>query len=219
MAELGRQYNLPAWETETAYYPKPLKEKNLTPWEVARGRANEIHYELLSGASAVAGMLMIWVDAIDPRYNYTVRMAGNHIVMDTDGKNVTGWAVTRDCGAIFAHYGRFVQPGDHRIAADSDNPLVRVTGFSTQPGRYVAVLVNNVAVPVHLLLHLDNVAGERFVGALLSDERHTLVDHPVQPVSAKTDQFECTLAPFSVCTVVWSPQREKLTLPRGIVFR
>jgi O-glycosyl hydrolase len=220
MAELGRRYGLPAWQTETAYYPAPLKQKKLTPWDIARGRANEIHYELLSGASAVAGMLMIWIDAIDPRYEFTVRLTGHHIVMDTDGKNVTGWAVTKDCGAIFAHYGRFVRPGDHRVAAESDNPLVRVTAFSTGSGRRVAVLVNNTAVPAGVLLNLDTAAAKSsFAGGLLSDETHTLAAHPVRRMGEAADRFECTLTPWSVCTIVWSPQQEELTLPGGVTFR
>ncbi|MBI4580937.1 MAG: hypothetical protein HY718_14615 [Planctomycetes bacterium] len=220
MAELGRQYGLPAWQTETAYYPKPLKDKKLSAWDVARGRANEIHYELLSGASAVEGMLMIWIDAIDPRYDYTVRLTGHHIVMDTDGTHVTGWAVTRDCGAIFAHYARFVRPGDHRVAAESDDPLVRVTAFATQAHRCVAVLINNADVPVRVLPQLNDPPRKpRFVGGLLSDATRTLAAHPVNAVEQGRRQYECTLPASSVCTIVWSPQREELTLPRGLVFR
>ncbi|UCD29447.1 MAG: hypothetical protein JSV03_02895 [Planctomycetota bacterium] len=222
MAELGKKYELPSWQTETAYYPKPLKRKELTPWDVARGRANEIYYELVSGASAVQGMLMIWIDAVDPRANYTVRMAGHHIVMSTDGQKVTEWRVTKDCGAIFAHYGRYVRPGDRRIAAACEDRLIRVTAFSTQQQtRCVSVIINNAKVPRTVRFMLKYLLFKpTFVGGLLTDENHAMAAHPIGAVDNSENVYQAVLPPLSVCTFVWSSaDMGKLTLPDDVKFK
>jgi hypothetical protein len=222
MADLGRQYGLPSWETETAYYPAPLKEKKLTPWDIARGRANEIYYELTSGASAVAGMLMIWVDAIDPRYDYTVRMSGHHIVMTTDGKRVTEWAITKDCGVILAHYGRYVRPGDYRVSAACEDRLIRVTAFATrQDRRYVAVVINNSRQSRTIRLDLQHLPFEpRFAGGLLTDENRAMAPRSVKAVTGGGHAYETTLTPLSVCTIVWAAEPGlKLELPEGLKIR
>ncbi|MHC4444814.1 MAG: glycoside hydrolase [Planctomycetota bacterium] len=222
MAELGRKYDLPSWQTETAYYPKPLRRKKLSDWDVGLGRANEIYYELVSGASAVQGMLMIWIDAIDPRVNFTTRTAGHHIVMDTDGEKVTQWKVTKDCGAIFAHYGRFVKPGDYRIAATCEDKLVRVTAFSAQQGACcVSVAINNANIPQQVKFDVKDLPFKPvFVGGLLTDQKHAMVSHPIDAIDGSENNYQAELPPISVCTFLWSPKDEvKLTLPGHVKFR
>jgi len=113
MAELGRKHGLPSWQTETAYYPRNVK--GLAEWEIGRARANEIYYELISGAAAVQGMCLLSPDAVDQRYDARTRQEGHHILLTTDGARLTRWEVGKDAGAVFTHYGRFVRPGDRRI--------------------------------------------------------------------------------------------------------
>ncbi len=222
MAELGRQYGIPSWQTETAYYPKPLKDKHLSPWDVALGRANEIYYELDSGASAVAGMLTIWIDAIDPRYDYTVRMTGHHIVMRTDGRKVTEWAVTKDGGAIFAHYGRFVRPGDQRVTATCEDRMLRATAFLARGGtQVVAVVINNSRTARPVTFQLGKLGfAPASMGGVMTDEQHTLVRHPLVPVYGDPyAEYRAELPPSCICTFVWSADPDlRFELPAGTRF-
>jgi len=221
MAKLGGKYNLPSWQTETAYYPQAMKDTGFSMWEIGRARANEIYYELTSGASAFETMLMIWVNVVDPRYNFPVRMEGHYIVMTTDGNNVTGWDVTKDTGAVLGHYGRYVRPGDYLISSRCQDWTLRTNAFvCEQKGRYVAVVINNSLAAKKIILQLDNMAWKpSFVGGLMTDEKNTLAAHPVSLCKEKQNLYETTLPPLSLCTFVWSKQQmDKLTLPDNIKF-
>ena len=219
MAVLGQRYDLPSWQTETAYYPRFTAD--VSEWEVGRARANEIHYELLSGASAVQGMLVIWVDAVDPRYDTSVRKEGHHIVMTTDGERVKQWVVTKNAGAVFAHYGRFVRPGDHRIAATSSDPLVRVTAFvSKRQDRYVAVMVNNSPHErlLTLRLHKPSMTITSF-RALITDAEHGLAAFtPEWPTVGAP--YRAELPGLSLVTFVWQQgDLDRFTLPHTVEIR
>ncbi len=219
MAELGRKYNLPSWQTETAYYPKNIA--GLSEWEIGRGRANEIYYELLSGASAVQGMLAIWIDAIDPRYNQSVRSEGHHIVMTTDGRNMSRWQITKDAGAVFAHYARFVRPGDRHIAAACDDPWLRVSAFVVpRLHGYVAVVINNASEPRNVRIRLNNARWQpAHAAGLLTDSTITLASHPITTTSDPA-AFTAILPALSLTTFVWSQEPlAPLTLPSSISLR
>jgi O-glycosyl hydrolase len=212
MAELGRLYRLPSWQTESAYYPQFTK--GLSEWDVGLGRANEIHYELVCGASAVAGMSMIASDAVDYRYQMTMRHNGHHIVMRTDGQRVDHWEITRDGGAVFAHYGRFVRPGDQRIAAGSSEPMLHVTAFVANKGRrYVAVAINNSAESKNAVFELNNLAWRpEYAAGFLTDAGRMLADFPVVR-QGNSKNYEVVLPPKSLATIVWS--QEKIGGVRG----
>lgn len=209
MAELGRRYGLPSWQTETAYYPKPVK--GLSEWEIGLARANEIYLELASGTAAVEGMMMFWPDAIDPRYDHTVRYEGHHIVARTDGEFVREWEVTKDTGVIFAHYARYVRPGDRRIGATTDASDVNVVAFASRVNRRtVAVLINNSDRRRHVLLHLTQPAPRaNHETAFLTDAGHTFAPRSIQRVPNRPGSYRIALSGRSVCTVVWSEAREQ----------
>ncbi|MFQ5799856.1 MAG: hypothetical protein ACE5H0_14355 [Bacteroidota bacterium] len=202
MAALGKQYNIPSWQTETAYYPRNVKE--LTEWEIARGRANEIYYELISGASAIQGMFGIWVDAIDPRYQQTVRYEGHHIVMKSVDDNVVGWEVTKDCGVIFAHYARFVEPGDVRVEATCADPFIQATAFiSFAKSHCAAVLVNNGGTKKSIQIQIRSLKWpSSFCRAVFTDGEHTWRSKQVIRSKSLPETYVLELAPLSVTTFV-----------------
>lgn len=219
MAELGRKYGLPSWQTETGYYPRNVKD--LTEWEVGRGRANEIYYELISGASAVQGMSLFSPDAMDSRYGARTRSEGHHLLLTTDGKRVVHWEVSKDAGAVFAHYARFVRPGDRRIEVQCADPMLRITAFaSEQSRRYVAVAINNAKEPKTIRFQLSSPRWKAScVGGLVTDAMRTMESQAIANIPAK-DPFETQLPPLSLATFVWSESDHvRLTLPEGIPKR
>jgi hypothetical protein len=208
---------LPSWQTETAYYIREYKD--LPEWEIGRGRANEIYYELSSGASAVEGMCMFWPDAVDTRFGGSCRSEGHLIVVTTDGKNVVRWEVTKDAGAVFAHYGRFVRPGDQRVFTECDDPFIHATAFlSAKSQRAVAVIINNSKTSKKLFCQLDHLSWKpRFLGGLLTDETRTLEQHPIVAVSKADQIYEVNLPGLSLATFVWAEENPgSLALPEGI---
>jgi len=220
MAALGKKFRLPSWQTETAYYPRSYQ--GLSEWEIGRGRANEIFYELSSGASAVQGMFLFWPDAFDPRYGINVRSEGHPIVLSTDGKKVKRWMVTKDAGAVFAHYARFVRPGDWRIAAEYEDPMIRTTAFLSESSRRcVVVAINNSDRPKSLSLQIDGLPWKSVsCGALITTERKTLEPHPVTLANGAENSCAVILPGFSVCTLVWSEtEAGTLALPPEILKR
>lgn len=206
MAELGRKYGVPSWQTETAYYPRCVK--NLSEWAVGRGRANEVHYELISGASAVEGMVMLGLNAIDERYDFNVRRGGHYIVMTTDGTNVTSWEATKDAGAVFAHWGRFVRPGDRRVEAECADASLRVTAFvSERSRRCVVVVVNNAREAKRFLCRQRGLAWPlRHAGGVVTDRTRTLAPLAVVRTRRGGGRIEHSseLPPLSLCTLVFS---------------
>ena len=205
MAELGRKYGLPSWQTETAYYPKFIK--NLPEWDIGLARANEVQYELANGASAFEGMSLLAPDTIDSRYDATMRHEGHHIILRTDGQRVTYWAVTQDTGGVLAHWSRFVRPGDRRVAAASADPLVTVTAFVSEKNRrYVGVLINNARDARVARLQLSNGAwAPRVAAAFVSDSIHILSDS-LASFEAASGAATVTLPGKSLTTFVWSQE-------------
>lgn len=220
MAALGRTYGLPSWQTETAYYPQNVR--GLPEWEIGRGRANEIYYELISGASAVQGMCLFSPDAVDVRYDARTRHEGHHLLLTTDGKRVARWEVSKDAGAVFAHYGRFVRPGDRRVQVECGDPFLRITAFVSEKNRrYVAVAVNNSQAVKTLRFHLSPLHWKpRHAGGLITDATRTLASQSVTGVSGKEFFYEAQVPPLSLATFVWAERNPgKLTLPEGIPKR
>jgi len=214
MAELGRKHGLPSWQTETAYYPRNVK--GLAEWEIGRARANEIFYELNSGAAVVQGMSLFSPDAMDVRYDARTRHEGHHILLTTDGRNVAHWEVSKDAGAVFAHYGRFVRPGDRRIAAECEDVMLRVTAFVSAPSRRcVAVAVNNANGLKTVRFTLKDLPWEPAgAGGLVTDATRTLEPQPIAPVAGDAHAYEAQLAPLSLTTFVWSEtDSQRLSLP------
>jgi O-glycosyl hydrolase len=204
LAVMGKKYGLPSWQTETGYYGAHTKK--FSGWEIAVGRANEIHLELIAGAAAVQAMDIFAVNAIDPRDGTSTQRSGFHIVMTTDGKNVSKWEVTKDTGAVFAHYGRFVRPGDVRVVADSSDALVRVTAFHCKsPRRCVAVLINNAKEPRTSICRWPNLPfPSSHAQALLTDATRTLAPLDVVRKKGPGESMAVLLPASSLVTVVWS---------------
>lgn len=219
MAALGRKYHLPSWQTETGYYIKSYKM--LSEWEIGRARANEIFYELSSGASAVEGMFLFWPDAVDPRYGASCRSEGHAIVLSTNGRMVKRWMISKDAGAVLGHYGRFVRSGDWRTEVNCDDPMIRATGFvSDQNRRCVLVVVNNSNQSKSIVVQLRGLAWRPgFSGALMTDSTKTLEPFPLA-VPAAGDDWHLVLPSSSLCTFIWSKEKfGPLALPSGILRR
>lgn len=216
MAELGRKYNLPAWQTETAYYPRNVK--SLSEWEIGRGRANEIYYELASGAAAVQGMCLFWPDGVDSRYDARSRHEGHHVLLNTDGAKLSRWEVSKDAGAVFAHYGRFVRPGDRRLHSECKDPMLRITAFASEKNhRYVAVAINNSKEAKTIRFQLSNLRWKpNYAGGLVTDATRTLAPQPIANVPDQELRYETQLPPLSLATFVWSETDPgRLSLPEG----
>ena len=216
MAELGRQYHLPSWQTETAYYPRNVKD--LTEWEIGRGRANEIYYELASGAAAVQGMCLFWPDDMDSRYGARSRHEGHHVLLSADGARLIHWEVSKDAGAVFAHYARFVRPGDRRLHSECADPMLRITAFASGKNqRYVAVAINNSKEPKTLRFQLSNLRWKpSSAGGLITDATRTLEPQQIANVPDKELCYETQLPPLSLATFVWAEKGTvRLELPKG----
>lgn len=207
MAELARRYGLPSWQTETAYYPTPVK--GLSEWEIGLARANEIHLELVSGASAVEGMSMFWPEAVDPRYGVTVRHEGHHIVARSDGRVVRRWEVTKDAGVVFAHYGRYVRPGDWRVAAETADPFVKATAFvSPTNDKCIVVLINNSVPSRKIVLKLKGLEwADVHQAGFVTDASRAFKPQQVGKAGTTNSLFETTLPPKSISTFVWSREQ------------
>ncbi len=220
MAELGRKYGMPAWQTETAYYPRNVKD--LSEWEIGRGRANEIYYELSAGASAVQGMSLFSPDAVDSRYDARTRSEGHHILLTTDGERVAHWEVSKDAGAVFAHYSRFVRPGDRRVTVECADPMLRITAFVSEKNRrYVAVVVNNATEAKAIQFELSEPGLKPgSAGGLVTDAARTLESHAIAGVPGEALRYETEIPPLSLATFVWAEDDVgRLTLPDGIPKR
>jgi hypothetical protein len=220
IAELARAHGLVSWETETGYYIHHYKD--MPEAEIARARANEIYLELHAGASAVHAMFALWPDAVDPRYGMSSRSEGHAIVLQTDGQRVKKWSVTKDCGAILGHYGRFVRPGDRRIGANSSDVGVRVTAFVGETRQLrVAVLINNHAES--RVVECDPGPGDwmpGFTGALLTDLNHTLSPLKVKRAKSNQGPYRLKMPGQSVVTVVWAAAPiAQLGLPEDVDTR
>ncbi len=206
MAALAAKYGLPSWQTETAYYPGFTK--TLSEWEIGWSRANEIHFEIIAGASAVEGMCLIWVDAEDPRYHQTVRYSGHHVVMKSDGTNVTGWEVTKDCGVVFAHYARFVKPGDHRVETRCEDKFLNATAYlSEKDGTCTVVAINNGKAARRLSCTVDGLPWKaEHVGAVCTDAGSTWHMRPVEKNAKQgaSAEYAVELSPRSLTTIVWA---------------
>lgn len=204
MAELGRRHGLPSWQTETAYYPTPLK--GLTEWEIGLARANEIQLELVSGAAAVEGMMLFWPDAIDPRYGHTVRHEGHHIVLRTDRRVARQWEVTKDAGIVFAHYGRFVRPGDWRVEVITTDAQVRASAFTSKSGlSTIAVLLNNARQAREVVIPLLGMPACTAITAFITDEKTSFRRFTPSRVS-RGDNCSVVLSARSLATVIWTRQ-------------
>lgn len=203
MATLATKFGLPSWQTESAYYPQFTK--TVSPWDVGMGRANEVHYEIANGAAAVEAMSLFAPDALDTRYDATIRYEGHHILLRTDGERVSLWAATPDTAGVLAQWSRFVRPGDYRIEGASNDPLVNVTAFASEKNeRYVAVMINNSSEPRDATLKLSNAKWQsQEVAAYLTDATHIVGSNPAAR-QGNSDLVALPLMPKSVTSVIWS---------------
>ncbi|MGE5609769.1 MAG: hypothetical protein ACM359_10980, partial [Bacillota bacterium] len=178
--------------------------RNLSDWEIGRGRGNEIYYELVGGASAVDGQFGIWPEGVDPRAQGSGRNEGHHLLLYGDGQRVVSWAPSKSGGVVFAHFGRFVRPGDHRVAADSNDPFVRAVAFASQKKAYVLVLINNRPAPAPVTIAVRNsIYQVRKTGGMMTDTSHTLATASLQPDAGKT-KWSARLPALSLSTFLFA---------------
>ncbi|MGI8966257.1 MAG: hypothetical protein ACR2H1_09255 [Limisphaerales bacterium] len=165
-------------------------------------------------------MCLFWPDALDPRYDTRSRHEGHHILLSTDGAKLATWEVSKDAGAVFAHYGRFVRPGDHQIAMECGDSTLRASAFVSQKNRrYVAVIVNNSKDKKNVQFSFQHPQWKfRYVGGLVTDATRTLASQPIR--RAKKSVYQAELPSLSLTTFIWSETNPgPLQLPEKISKR
>jgi hypothetical protein len=143
------------------------------------------------------------------------------VVVDIS-KHMTDWAVSKTAGAVFAHYGRYVGPGDHRVASDCRDPMLRVTAFISEKNkRCVVVVVNNANQAKDVQMHVDHPPWNmKPIGGLMTDERRTFTKHTMTTTDYEGTLYGATIPAMGLCTFVWSHEPlPSLTLPDDIHLR
>jgi O-glycosyl hydrolase len=172
LRDLGQQYGLPVWLTEVSHGNVGGVQGDT--FNALRARAIDIHDNLIY--ADMSGFFF------QGAYWDTVLQAGhfgNHLTLaqlqaeDGDAFVVIGdpttntWQLTMGAYAL-GHYSRWVHPGDIRVDAGSDDPLVQVTAFRDDPdGGHAFVLINNSDQPREVTISL---AGTTFQGDLFGEQ-------------------------------------------------
>jgi hypothetical protein len=177
LRNLGQQYGLPVWLTEVSHGTDPGGGLPGVPgdtFDSLRGRAIQIHDDLTYTDMAGFFFQGAYWDTVLQLGHF-----GNHLTLpqlqaaDGDSEVVLGdpttntWQLTMGAHAL-GHYSRWVQPGDIRVDASSDNSLVQVTAFHDPTrGRDSFVLINNSSQDQEVTLTL---AGAFFGRSLIGEQ-------------------------------------------------
>ena len=172
LRDLGRQYNVPVWLTEVSHGNVGGVQGDT--FDSLRGRAIQIHDDLVYADMAGFFFQGAYWDTVLQLNHF-----GNHLTLpqlhaeDGDAFVVLGdpttdtWQLTMGAHAL-GHYSRWVNPGDVRVDAASDAPLVQVSAFRDDAnGNDVFVLINNDSQDQAVTLSLANAT---FGGALTGEQ-------------------------------------------------
>jgi O-glycosyl hydrolase len=172
LRDLGQQYGVPVWLTEVSHGSDGGLASDT--FDSLRARAIEIHDNLIYADMSGYFFYGAYWDTVLQQEHF-----GNHLTLaqlqalDGDSDVVIADPTTETyqltMGAYaLGHYSRWVQPGDIRVDANSDNPLVQVTAFrdDTQ-GTDAFVLINNSNEDQEVTISL---AGAAFGGDLSGEQ-------------------------------------------------
>jgi hypothetical protein len=174
LRDLGQQYGVPVWLTEVSHGNVGGLQGDT--FDALRARAIQIHDDLIYADMAGFFFQGAYWDTVLQQNHF-----GDHLTLaqlqrqDGDAFVVVGdpttdtWQLTMGAYAL-GHYSRWVQSGDIRVDATSDNPLVQVTAFRDDAqGTDSFVLINNSSEDQEVTLSLVGAA----FGGDLSGEQST----------------------------------------------
>jgi hypothetical protein len=207
LRNLGQQYGVPVWLTEVSHGNEggsPPVQGNT--FDALRARAIDIHDNLVYGN--MAGFFFqgaYWDTVLQQAHFGTSSTLAQLQAEDGDAFVVLGdpnanqWQLTMGAYAL-GQYSRWVRPGDVRVGASSDNPLVQVTAFRADArgsGSFVLINNSNQAQQVTLVLagatFLGSLSGEQSTASSLwaplsgiapTDGTHVTVSLPAQSVTS-----------------------------------
>jgi O-glycosyl hydrolase len=205
LRDVGQQYGLPVWLTEVSH--GNVGGLSSDSFDSLRARAIEIHDNLVyADMSGYFFQGAYWDTVLQYQHFGTLLTLPQLQAEDGDAFVVLGdpttntWQLTMGAHAL-GHYSRWVQPGDVRLEAGSDEPLVQVTAFHDGAANADSfVLINNSSQDQEVTL---TVAGATFAGDL-SGEQSTAgaLWNPLSGITP-TDQTHVT---------VWLPAQSVTSL-------
>jgi O-glycosyl hydrolase len=172
LRDLGQRYGVPVWLTEVSHGNVGGVQGDT--FNALRARAIDIHDNLIYADMSGFFFQGAYWDTVLQQNHF-----GDHLTLaqlqaeDGDAFAVIGdpttntWQLTMGAYAL-GHYSRWVHPGDVRVDAGSDDPLVQVTAFRDDAdGGHAFVLINNSDQPRTVTLSL---AGASFQGDLFGEQ-------------------------------------------------
>jgi hypothetical protein len=172
LRNLGQQYGVPVWLTEVSHGKVGGVQGNT--FDALRARAIQMHDDLNYADMAGFFFQGAYWDRVLQRNHFGTDLTLDQLqAEDGDAFVVIGdpttdtWQLTMGAYAL-GHYSRWVRPGDVRVDAASDDPLVQVTAFRDDAqGTESFVLINNSSQDQEVTLSL---AGALFGGDLTGEQ-------------------------------------------------
>ncbi|MBI3950266.1 MAG: hypothetical protein HY314_07415 [Acidobacteria bacterium] len=187
--DLARQYHLPVWMSEIS----SSRPHDLTPFDVARARANHIHDELtIADATAFDLNNLFFIELPNTEADIIL------VYFNPDGRfnryQVTPW------GYILGHYARYARPGSVRIEATSSDPRVRVAAFERPDGGIAVVAINNNDSPVEVEIRFGGI-NQIPTGFEVRSSVENRLWQSSPPVEVRDGVLRVTLPPRSITTL------------------
>ena len=208
LRDLGARYGLPVWLTEVSHGSDGGLASDT--FDSLRARAIDIHDNLIYADMSGFFFQGVYWDTVLQQNHFGDRLTLAQLqALDGDSFVVLGdpttntWQLTTGAYAL-GHYSRWVLPGDVRVEAGSDNPLVQVTAFRDDAdGADSFVLINNSAQDQQVTISLANGS----FGDVLSGEQSTAAAlwNPLGGITPD-DANDVTLTlPAQSVTSLWAP--------------
>jgi hypothetical protein len=208
LRDLGRQYGVPVWLTEVSHGNVGGVQGDT--FNSLRGRAIQIHDDLVYADMAGFFFQGAYWDTVLQEQHFGNRLTLAQLHQeDGDAFAVLGdptantWQLTTGAHAL-GHYSRWVLPGDVRVDAGSDDPLVQVTAFRDDAdGGDAFVLINNSSQGREVTISLANGA---FAGDLAGEQSTAAALWSPLGGITPTDPTDVTVVlPAQSVTSLWAP--------------